>query len=628
MKDYPIRPVPFTRVEIDDEFWTPRLETNHRATLPYVLAKCQDTGRIDNFLKAAGRLPGRHQGLRFNDSDVYKALEGAAYTLAIRHDPELDRLTDDLIDIVAGAQEADGYLYTARTIDPEAVDPEHVGQGRWTNLRVNHELYNLGHLYEAAVAHYQATGKRNLLAVALRSAELIDSVFGPSKRRDVPGHQEVELGLAKLYRVTGEERYLRLAEFFLDERGRPNGRELYQDFGLAEYMQDHLPVTEQREAAGHAVRATYMYSAMADVAALAGKQAYLPALAAIWQNVVSRKIYLTGGIGSRHHGEAFGGDYELPNATAYNETCAAIGSVMWNHRMFLLHGDGKYIDVLERTLYNGFLAGVALEGTEFFYPNPLESDGDFAFNIEGVATRSPWFTCSCCPTNVARFFPSLPGYAYASTDDTVYVNLFIQGSAVVELAAGRVRLRQRTEYPWSGKVTIELQSEQPVDFTLAVRLPGWARGNPLPRGLYRYEGRASGEIELELNGDRVPIADRLGYALLRRTWTNGDRVELSLPIAPRAVSTDPRVVENRGRIAVERGPLVYCAEAVDNWESALELHPNDVERMATEEQPGLLGGVTTIRSGELTLIPYYAWSHRGTGQMQVWFPLVSEPQLA
>jgi DUF1680 family protein len=620
MREYPIRPVPFTRVGFDDEFWSPRLQTNRNVTLPYVFQKCRETGRIDNFLKAAGRLPGKHEGLRFNDSDVFKALEGAAYTLALRYDPELDRLTDEVIEVVAAAQEPDGYLYTPRTIDPEGVDPQLVGRGRWSNLRVNHELYNLGHLYEAAVAHFQATGKRSLLDVAIRSADLVDSVFGPNGRRDVPGHQEIELGLAKLHRVTGEERYLHLAEFFLDERGRPHGRELYQDFGLAEYMQDHLPVTEQSEAAGHAVRATYMYSAMADVAALAGKDSYLPALDAIWRNVVGKKMYLTGGIGSRHHGEAFGDNYELPNATAYNETCAAIGNVMWNHRMFLLHGDGRYLDVLERSLYNGLLAGVAMDGTEFFYPNPLESDGKYAFNIEGVATRSPWFTCSCCPTNAVRFFPSLPGYAYANTEDSVYVNLFVQGSAQVELPDGCVRLRQRTAYPWSGQVAIEVECESPLEFTLAVRLPGWARDRPVASDLYHYVNPPPGEIELRVNGRRVDIDESAGFARLPRRWASGDTVELTLPLAPRTVATKGDVVENRGRLAVECGPLVYCAEAADNRGRALGLQPGELAGRTVERRPDLLGGVNVVRAGTLTLIPYYAWSHRGTGEMQVWCP--------
>lgn len=387
----PFQPVPFTRVRIQDAFWSPRIETNRNVTIPYDFQKCEETGRIDNFVKAAGHMEGPHIGLHFNDSDVYKIIEGAAYSLQVHPDPDLEAYIDDVIEKIAAAQEDDGYIYTARTIDPD--HPHKMsGPERWSREDTSHELYNLGHMYEGAVAYFQATGKRAFLEVAIKSADLITRVFRPEALREVPGHQEVELGLVKLYGVTGNEKYLHLAKFFLDERGHANGRTLQKALGNVGYMQDHMPVIEQREAVGHAVRAMYMYSAMADVAALTGDQDYVNALRQLWENVVQKKLSLTGGIGARHQGEAFGDNYELPNRTAYNETCAAIGSMFWNHRLFLLDGQAKYYDILERTLYNGFLSGISLEGNTFFYVNPLESDGKFAFNSDDTIPASPGST--------------------------------------------------------------------------------------------------------------------------------------------------------------------------------------------------------------------------------------------
>ena len=615
--DYPITPAPFTAVCFTDRFWLPRLETNRQVTIPYDFEKCEETGRIDNFAKAAGLMEGPHEGIFFNDSDVFKVVEGAAYSLSLHPDPELEGYLDDLIKKVAGAQENDGYLYTARTIDPEAVDSEQEGLERWSNLRVSHELYNVGHLYEAAVAYHQATGKRTLLDVALRNAELIDSVFGPDKIRDVPGHQEIEIGLVKLYRMTGERRYLELAKFFLDQRGQPDRGNLQTNFDLPGYMQDHRPVTEQREAVGHAVRAAYMYSGMADVAALTGDEAYIAALDTLWQNVVSRRMYITGGIGSRHHGEAFGEDFELPNAKAYAETCAAIANAMWNHRMFLLHGDGKYLDVLERTLYNGFLSGVSLQGNTFFYANPLSSDGAWAFNVRVGAVRSPWFDCSCCPTNVVRLLPSLPGYTYAHQDDRLFVNLYIGGNVTIPLAR-EVKLTQETSYPWSGAVKLTIDPSEPTEFTLHLRIPGWARNEPVPSDLYRYLDRPDAPVTLRVNGEPVAVELNQGFAVVRRNWRSGDTVELDLPLPVRRVMSHENIEDNRGRVAVERGPLVYCAEGIDNGGSALDLTLPDDAPLVVERDEGLLGGMTKICSGGVTLIPYYAWSHRGAGEMNVW----------
>ena len=616
--DYPITPVAFTGVTFDDRFWLPRLTTNREVTIPYDFRKCEETGRIDNFAKAAGLMAGPHEGIFFNDSDVFKVVEGAAYSLSLHPDSELDAYLDDLIAKIAGAQEDDGYLYTARTIEPEAMDPEREGLTRWSNLRVNHELYNVGHLYEAAVAHHQATGKRTLLDVAIRNAELIDSVFGPGKIRDVPGHEEIEIGLAKLYRVTGERRYLALAKFFLDQRGQPDRGNLQANYDNPGYTQDHLPVTEQREAVGHAVRAGYLYSGMADIAALTGDRAYIDALDALWTNVVAKRMYLTGGIGARHHGEAFGDDYELPNAKAYAETCAAIANALWNHRMFLLHGDAKYLDVLERTLYNGFLSGISLQGDTFFYANPLSSDGEWPFNVRTGAVRYPWFECSCCPTNVARLLPSLPGYAYAHRDGDLYVNLYVAGTATVVTSAGGVTLTQDTDYPWSGAVKLTVDPPAESAFTIRLRIPGWARGEPVPSDLYRHLDASGAAPSLQVNGAPADLELDRGFAVVRRHWRPGDVVELDLPMPVRRVVSHEGVAGNRGRVAVERGPLVYCAEGADNGGTALELTLPDAAVLTAEHDAGLLGGVTTIRAGSITLIPYYAWSHRGAGEMTVW----------
>lgn len=446
-RDYPIQPVPFTQVEILDGFWRPRFDINREVTIPYNFQKCEETGRISNFAKAGDLEVGEFEGIFFNDSDVFKVIEGASYSLQLNPDPELEQYLDDVIAKIAAAQEEDGYLYTNRTIEPEKAADEG-GTERWTNLEVFHELYNVGHLYEAAVAHYQATGKRTLLEVALMNADLILEVFGPDKNMGVPGHEEIEIGLVKLYRVTGEEKYLNLARFFVEQRGNAEGHELY-----GKYAQDHEPVLQQGEAVGHAVRAGYLYSGVADVAALTGEDTYVQAIDRIWMNVVSKKLYLTGGIGSSRRGEAFGSNYELPNATAYNETCAAIANMLWNHRLFLLKGDSKYMDVFERTLYNGFLAGVSMEGDTFFYPNPLEFDGVYTFN-QGSVGRKPWFDCSCCPVNVVRMIPSLPGYIYAVREHEVFVNLYINSQASLQVAGTPLTITQQSQYPWNGTILL------------------------------------------------------------------------------------------------------------------------------------------------------------------------------
>ena len=617
--DYPFQPVPFTQVAVQDRFWLPRIETNQRVTIPYDFQKCEETGRIDNFLKAAGTMSGPHEGRQFNDSDVFKVIEGAAYALQVQPDPDLEAYIDTVIEKIGAAQEPDGYLYTARTIDP-AHPHTAAGPERWSNLYMSHELYNLGHMYEGGVAYYQATGKRAFLDICLRSADFIAQVFGTDALRDVPGHQEVELGLVKLYRVTGDEKYLHLAKFFLDERGHANGRELQQANDNPGYMQDHLPVTEQAEAVGHAVRAVYMYSAMTDVAALTGDAAYGAALGRIWQSVVQTKLALTGGIGARHKGEAFGEAYELPNLSAYNETCAAIGSIFWNQRLFLLEGASKYYDVLERTLYNGFLSGVSLQGDTFFYVNPLEADGKYHFNRDDNMSRQPWFVTSCCPTNVVRLMPSLPGYIYALRDERLYVNLYIGSSTTVDLNGVQVAISQETNYPWDGQIRLRVEPSAPLSFTLSLRIPGWVQGQPLPDSdLYTYLDATPGQIALRLNGAPLDATIEDGYVNISRQWQPGDVVELDLPMSIRRVLAHPHIADTRDKVALERGPLVYCAEGVDNGGHALNLRLPDNLTLTAEHRPDLLGGVTILKGEGFTAIPYYAWAHRGEGEMAVWF---------
>jgi len=614
--------VAFTDVTFADDFWAPRLETNRKVTVPYDFQKCEQTGRIDNFAKAGGLMEGKFEGIYFNDSDLYKVIEGAAYSLKSHPDRELEKYVDGVIDKIAAAQWEDGYLYTFYSL------PRRQPEKRWTDVQRKHELYCAGHFFEAAVAYYQATGKRKVLDVAVRLADYIDSVFGPGKKYDVPGHEEIEIGLVKLFRVTGDKKYLELAKFFLDERGRTERRRIY-----GEYCQDHKPVVEQDAAVGHAVRAGYLYSGMADVAAVTDDAGYIEALGRIWEDVVSKKLYITGGVGARGGGESFGEDYELPNNTAYCETCAAIANAMWNHRMFLLHGDAKYIDVLERVIYNGFLSGISLSGDKFFYPNPLASDGKYQ--------RSPWFGCACCPTNIVRFIPSLPGYAYAYKKGSLYVNLFIGGSAAVRMGENIVALEQQTRYPWEGDVKITVEPERPEEFAICVRIPGWAQDEPVPSDLYRYSEQSQQKAAIKVNGQPITLDIDEGYVRISRNWEKGDLIELNLPMPIRRVLSHKEVKNNAGRTAIQRGPVVYCFEGADNRRGVANLIlPADAE-LHTEYSSDLLGGIVTIigqgkirhpeKEGENVLkdidviaIPYYAWAHRGKNEMAVWMPVSAE----
>ncbi len=633
-ENYPVKPVPFTAVHLNDQFWSPRIETNRLFTIPFAFEQCEQSGRMDNFKRAAEALRGEsftnHEppGYPFDDTDPYKVLEGASYVLAVQPDPKLKAYVDNLIAQIAAAQEPDGYLYTARTIDPKH---PHAWSGheRWLHdPDQSHELYDSGHLFEAAVAHHQATGETNLLNVAIKNADLLCQVFGPATNQlhnIWPGHEIVEMGLVKLYRATGNEKYLKLAKFFLDVRG-PGGDE---------YHQSDIKPVDQREAVGHAVRAAYLYSGMADVAAMTGDSNYTKAIDAIWENAVGKKLYITGGIGAMGSGEAFGPNYFLPNMSAYAETCAAIGNDYWNARLFLFHADARYMDVFERTLYNGLLSGVSLDGKKFFYPNPLESIGQHS--------RSPWFGCACCPGNITRFLPSVPGYFYAQQGDKIFANLYASGTADIKLDNGlAVRINQETRYPWDGKIKLTISPEltgelKSTAFTLKLRVPGWARNEPVPSDLYWFADTNADSVTLKVNGQRVPVKLDKGYATLSRPWKKGDVVELDLPMPIRRVVANDNVQADRGRAALQRGPIVYCLEWPDNQGHVRNLMLPATEKLKTSFDASLLNGVQVIQGSAFSLaagdkgaiirtpenftaIPYYAWANRGRGEMMVWIP--------
>lgn len=621
---YPIDPVPFTSVSVSDPFWSPRLQASREVTIPLAFSKCEETGRYHNFIRATQPCDTfKVEGFPFDDTDVYKTIEGASYLLQTYPDPALESYIDSVLVLVAAAQEPDGYLNTSYTMNP-AHPHRWMGPGRWDAVEVlSHEFYNLGHMVEGAVAHYRATGKRNFLDIAIRYADCVSRAIGDGEgqRALVPGHQIAEMALAKLYLATGDKKYLDQAKFFLDKRGYTSRKDAYS--------QAHKPVVEQDEAVGHAVRAAYMYAGMADVAALTGDTAYIAAVGRIWDNIVGKKLYITGGIGARHDGESFGDAYELPNLEAYCETCAAIGNVYVNHRLFLLHGDSKYYDVLERTLYNGLISGVSIDGGRFFYPNPLAS--------EGQHQREPWFGCACCPSNICRFIPSLPGYLYAVKGRDVYANLYIGGTAKLNVGGRDVTLSQSGDYAGTGRQTITVDANKAGRFTLKLRIPGWARDIVAPGGLYAFVGNAGG-YTVKVNGEEVAGALDKGYLAIDRKWKKGDRVELEFPMEPRFVAARPEVEADRGRLAVQRGSLVYCAEWPDN-DFAFGAAVVNPEMPMTTRSSDVLGGVTMIdvpaqlverRDGrlglsdvKLAMIPYYAWAHRGKGKMAVW--LAAEP---
>ncbi len=617
--EYPITGVPFSKVKVNDNFWLPKIETNRTATIPASFQKCEEMGRLENFLIAGGKMEGIVRGdMPFDDTDVYKIIEGASYSMTTIPDPKLDAYVDSLIEIIAIGQEEDGYLTTWKTIDPTHSPAHWCPPGeRWEGLVCSHELYNAGHMFEAATAHYLATGKTNFLDIATKNADLLLSVFGPGKNPEVPGHQIVETGLIKLYLVTEKQEYLDLAKHFLDGRGDSTKREIW-----GPYNQDHKPVIQQEEAVGHAVRAAYMYAGMTDIAALYNDEAYTIAVNNIWDNVVNKKMYITGGIGSLHDGEAFGENYELPNLTSYNETCAAIANVYWNYRMFLLHGDSKYIDVLERSLYNGVISGVSLDGTNFFYPNPLSCDMHYHFN-RGHLERQPWFDCSCCPSNLCRFMPSVPGYIYAQNDNEIYVNLFVQSSTKTKLSETDVNVMQETNYPWDETVLIKISPEEKSKFTVRVRIPGWAQNQPLPGDLYSYSNTVGRKAEILVNGKKINFEINNGYAVLTREWSVGDEIRLTLPMEVRKVTASKLVEDNHGKVSLERGPLVYCVEEKDNPEIESIVVSNETQ-FSNHFKNDMLSGIEIIEAkgksmGEtFTAIPYFVWNNRGANKMDVW----------
>ena len=629
-KGYPITPVPFTSVKVTPgTFWGQRLEASRNTTVPLAFSKCESEGRYKNFENAATHMADPSKvfkvngvGYSFDDTDPYKTLEGAAYILQTYPDKKLEAYCDSVIDIIGKAQEPDGYLYTARTQNPG--NPHHwAGDRRWVKEEdLSHELYNLGHMVEGAVAYWQATGKRKFLNIACRYADVACKEVGPNPGQMcvVPGHQIAEMAMARLYLATGQQRYLDFAKFLLDYRGKTQIKN--------EYSQSHQPVVEQDEAVGHAVRAAYMYAGMADVAALTGDEGYIKAIDRIWNNIVTKKLYITGGIGATASGEAFGKNYELPNMSAYCETCAAIGNVYVNYRLFLLHGQSKYYDVLERTLYNGLISGVSLEGNGFFYPNPLESMGQHQ--------RQAWFGCACCPSNICRFIPSLPGYVYAVKDRNVYVNLFLSNKSDLNVGGKKVSLSQATNYPWDGDITINVDKTSAGQFAMKIRIPGWLRNQTVPSDLYQYTDNKRLAATCSVNGNSIAVTPAEdGYLTIDRKWKKGDKVQLHFDMEPRTVRANHKVEADRGMVAIERGPLVYCAEHPDNSFDIMSALVNQEPtfRLGKGEVAGtpittLITDAQTLdfnKQGKLvasdqtlTLIPYYAWCHRGNGKMRVW----------
>ena len=639
---YPIEQVAFTSVKLSPAtFWGQRLEAARKVTIPLAFSKCESEGRYKNFvqcLKPSADYP--PSGFSFDDTDVYKTIEGASYILQTFPDKKLTAYIDSVLNIVGAAQEPDGYLYTPRTMNPWHPHAW-AGEKRWEKEEVlSHELYNLGHMVDAACAHYQATGSRKFLDIACRYADCVVREVGPREGQAcvVPGHQIAEMALARLYVLTGEQKYLDEAKFLLDYRGKTTIKNVYS--------QSDKPVIEQKEAWGHAVRAGYMYAGMADVAALTGDSAYIRAIDAITGNIISRKYYLTGGVGARHDGEAFGADYELPNLTAYNETCAAISMVYLFPRMFLLHGEAKYIDCLERTLYNGVISGMSMDGGRFFYPNPLSSDGKYRFNADGTLTRQPWFGCACCPSNLCRFIPSLPGYIYAVRGDRLYVNLFAGNTATMKVSGRDVTLEQQTDYPWDGDVTVTIKKNAAGAFALMLRIPGWAQNSVVPSDLYAYNDGQTPGVTCIVNGQPVDVTTTDGYLQINRTWKRGDVVRLHFDMPVRTVIANHRVAADRGRVAVERGPLVYCAEWADNadvnphhvllprtpkfrllpltqianteTQGAEPFHVTAIDVSNAQEATVNDDGRLHATDVRLRLIPYYAWNHRGAGIMDVW----------
>ncbi|MCG6190117.1 glycoside hydrolase family 127 protein [Maribellus maritimus] len=600
-QSYQVQPIPFNQVSIDDDFWSPRLKSHSLNTLQTCIHQTRDsTERINNFKKAAGLLEGQHQGIYFDDSDVYKAMEGIAYSLINNPNPEYEKLLDDWISYIAKSQQADGYLNTFYTLN----HPDE----RWTDME-KHEMYCGGHMIEAAIAHYQATGKKSFLDVAIKFADYLDNTFGPGKRHWVAGHEEIELALVKLYHTTGSKEYLNLAHWLLEERGHGHGKGgIWESEWGPAYCQDDVPVSEIADIKGHAVRAMYLFTGMADVASEMNIPEYVDALKRVWEDVTQRNMYVTGGIGSSRSNEGFTEDYDLPNKTAYCETCASIGMVFWNNRMNLLSKDAKYVDILERSLYNGVLSGVNLEGNLFFYVNPLESDGDHH--------RQRWFGCACCPSNISRFVPSIGSYIYLKNDNEVFVNLYIGNEVNVELAKTNVHLTQKTNYPWDGEIAISIDPETSVPFNLKLRIPGWCKS-----------------FRASLNGKTIEVSSvEDGYLSIERNWAQGDKITLSLDMPVELIKADDRVAENKNKRAIQRGPLVYCVEQIDNATTNIDEITISRNNIFTVNQGGgklnnMKVLTTTDKTNKLTFIPYFAWDNREPGKMEVWINYKNQSSL-
>lgn len=626
-----IKEVPFTDVHFTDDFWLPRMEINRTVSIPSAFHQCEINGRFDNFALAGGLIKGEHKGdFSFDDTDPYKIIEGASYSLTVKYDPKLDAYLDSVITLIAAAQEPDGYLTTCVTNKCTRLSGWW-GSSRWEKIN-SHELYNSGHLYEAAVAHYKATGKKTLLNVAIKNADLVCQVFGPNEgQKHVPsGHPIIEMALAKLYNVTDDEKYLKMARYFVDETGR--GTDGHK---LSPYSQDHKPIIDQDEIVGHAVRAGYLFSGVTDVASLQHDKKLFDAVNRVWENMASKKLYLNGGIGSRPQGEGFGPNYELNNFNNYCETCASIANVYWNQRMFLATGDSKYIDVLERTLYNGLIAGVSLSGDKFFYDNPMGTPGGHA--------RQQWFGCACCPGNVTRFMASVPGYVYAIDKKDVYVNLFVGGNSKLKVGDTEVELVQKTQYPWNGDVEIDVTPNKNDKFTLLVRIPGWAKNRPVPSDLYAYVDGANPQVKVLVNGSETKKHTRAGYWVIEREWKKGDKVTLTMDMPVRRVEANPQVRYDKGLLAMERGPILYALESIDQKRDYIFdiVIPRD-SKIESHFEKNLLNGVVVLEGNAFAVekdsasgkviekpltfkaIPYSTWNNRGIGQMVVWTPATKE----
>ncbi|MBM3177123.1 MAG: glycoside hydrolase family 127 protein [Bacteroidetes bacterium] len=619
-----LEPINFSKVTIRDRFWKPRIDQVTSTTIPVCIEQTEiKTPRVRNFEKVPRNAGEKHEGIFYDDSDVFKALEAIAYSLRNKPDPMLEKKADDWIDKIAAAQLPDGYLNTYYTLTDL--------NKRWMDMSM-HEDYNGGHLIEAAVAYYEATGKRKLLDVAIKFANHFDSIFGPGKRHWVTGHEELELALVKLFRITKDRRYLELSNWLLEERGhRYAVGYTWTDWKDTAYAQDVIPVRNQREITGHAVRAMYLYTGAADVASYTGDQGYVDAMKAVWEDVVYRNMYITGGIGSSGSNEGFSVDYDLPNENAYCETCASVGMVFWNQRMNQLTGDTRYIDILERSLYNAANDGLSLDGKLFFYGNPLASDGRHK--------RREWFGTACCPSNIARLVSSLGNYIYASNSKTVFVNLFVASSTSIDLTSGKLSLELDSNYPWEGKVLVKVNPEKKkLRFPLAIRIPGWVLGHPVPGNSYTYLNYSGSQYALKVNGQPVAYNLENGYAVIEREWKKGDVLEADFPMEVRRVVAKPEIKEDVNRVALERGPLVYCVEHPDNDGKVMNLVLPDQIQLQTQFEASLLGGVQTISADvpvvvptadgngvvtevrKMKAIPYYSWANRGQGEMQVWIP--------